>query len=392
VVLRGEQGSGLEWAIVARNILVGKGFVFNFYGTQIPRYAFFPPFYPYFLAFAKSLSPSHWVGLVQLVQGVFFAFGAVWVRRLSGRFLRDDLALFAGYLAAVWPPLVIYSIRLTPACFHAAAIPGLLLLLDAAMRRPAFWRSSLAGAGYGLLAYSLPSFLGSLLLLPLASGLGRTGWRRGLLVTVQIFAVALLVLSPWTARNFRVLHRFVPVATNIGFNLFGSQNAYASSSYNVLCLGDTTEARLVDYAELAATNEADFDGKMLRRGISYMLDNPIQTAERSLTRILFLWWANPHVAGYNFVEGISIIILMSFLLPLFLLGLFASFRFPCKDSLFLVYCVLAWQTLFYMNFAVRGRYSLELYPLMIMFAMPGCGVIVELVRQKASAFSEAVGG
>lgn len=387
LLLKGQQGSGLEWAVVAQNILTGKGFSFSFYGTQIPRYAFFPPFYPYFLAFSRTVLPAHWVGFVQLVQGVFFALGAVWVRRLASRFMRADLSLLAGYVVALWPPLVIYSIRLTPACFHAAAIPGLLLLLDDAVHRPGFWRSASAGAGYGVLGYSLPSFLGSILLLPFAFRHARWGWGRAFAAAAQVLVAAMLVLLPWTARNMSILHRFVPVATNLGFNLLGSQNAYASSSYNVLCLGDTTEAKLVNYDELSIMNEADFDGNMFRQGLSYMFRHPLQTAQRSLTRILFLWWANPHIIGYSSLEGASIMVLMSVLFPLFLLGLFLSFGLPCKSTLFLVYCVLIWQTLFYMNFAVRGRYSLELYPLMIVFAILSCGAIM---RWRASGSDLAV--
>ena len=381
-LLRGEQGSGVEWALVAQNILAGKGFVFNFYGTEIPRHAFFPPFYPYFLAFSKTLLPTHWVGFVQLTQGVFFALGIVWARRLAARFVRADLSWLAGYVVAVWPPLAIYSTRLTPACFHAAVIPGLLLLLDGAVRRPGFWRAARAGAVYGFLSYSLPSFLGSIVLLPFALRWTRLGWLRSLAVIGQILLVAMLVLSPWTIRNAVVLHSFVPVATNLGFNLAGSHNAYASSSYNVLCLGGEVEGKLVNHAELATMNEASFDRKLLRQGLSYMLHNPLQTAQRSLTRALFLWWTNPNVMSYSFLEGVAIIILMSFLLPLFLLGVTVSLRLPCNNPLFLIYCVFIWQTFFYVNFAVRGRYSLELHPLMIIFAILGSAAIVEWFRRR----------
>ena len=79
-------------------------------------------------------------------------------RRVS-RIVASELSLF---LFAYLVHLAIYSIRLTPACFHGAVIPGLLLLLDGTVRRPGFWRSARAGTVYGLLAYSLPSFLASI--------------------------------------------------------------------------------------------------------------------------------------------------------------------------------------------------------------------------------------
>ena len=375
LVLKGEQGSGLEWAVVADNVLKGKGFVFNFYGTNVPRYAFFPPFYPYFLAASRILSPSHWVELVQLIQGVFFAFGAVWVRRLAARLMRADLAWSAGYIVALWPPLVIYSIRLTPACFHAAIIPLLLLLLDNAVRRPKVWRTASAGAVFGLLGYSLPSFLGTLVLLPFGLRRIRVSWARAFSFTGGILIVAMLVLSPWTIRNAIVVRSFVPVATNIGFNLAGSHNQYASSSYNVLCLGGPTEAQLINLNELATMNEAGFDRKLLGQGLSYMVHHPLETVRRDLTRALFFWWTNPNIRLYNFREGVAIVVLMTVLLPLFLLGLGVSLRSTSESLQVLIYCVFIWQTLFYMNFAVRGRYSLEMYPLMIVFGVLGAATI-----------------
>ena len=381
-LLKGEQGSGLEWSIVAENILAGKGFVFNFYGTDIPRYAFFPPFYPYFLTLCKTLSPAHWVGLVQSIQGIFFALGAVWTRRLAARFLRADLALLSGYAVALWPPLAIYSIRLTPACFHAAVIPGLLLLLDGTVRRPGFWRSARAGTVYGLLAYSLPSFLGSIVFLPFVLRRMRLNWPRALSTSAQVLLVAVLAISPWTIRNGIVLRGFVPVATNLGFNLAGSHNAYASSSYNVLCPGGPVQAELINRNELASIDEAGFDRRLLWQGLNYMLKHPLQTAERSFTRAFFFWWTNPNIMSYSFREGVAIIVLMSLLLPLFLAGLVVSTRLPRGSVRLLLYAVFIWQTLFYMNFAVRGRYSLELYPLMIVFAVLGAGAIAERLRDR----------
>jgi hypothetical protein len=381
-ILKGQQGSGLEWAVVANNILAGKGFVFPFYGTEIPRYAFFSPFYPYFLALSKTLLPDHWVGLVQLIQGILFAFGAVWTRRLAARFVRADLAWLAGYAAALWPPLLIYSTRLTPASFHAAIIPGLLLLLDGAARQPGFWRAARAGVVYGLLGYSLPSFLGSIVLLPFGLRRMHFGWPRAFAITAQVLLVALLIISPWSIRNALVLHSFVPVATNFGFNLAGSNNAHASSSYNVLCLGGPVEAELINHKELAAMNEAGFDRRLLQQGLAYMLRHPLQTLQRSLTRILFLWWTNPNIRLYSFREGVAIMILMSILLPFFLLGSAVSLRLPLGGARLLCYCVFIWQTLFYMNFAIRGRYSLEVYPLMIIFGVLGAGAIVERARNR----------
>jgi len=171
------------------------------------------------------------------------------------------------------------------------------------------------------------------------------------------------------------------VATNIGFNLAGSNNQFANSSYNVLCLGSQIQAQLISLSELSAMNEAAFDRKLLGQGVSYILHHPLETARLDLTRAFFFWWTNPDIRVYNFREGIAIIVLMTVLLPFFLLGLGVSLRSPLESLRVVLYCVFIWQTLFYMNFAIRGRYSLEMHPLMIAFGVLGASAIAHRLRR-----------
>jgi len=42
----------------------------------------------------------------------------------------------------------------------------------------------------------------------------------------------------------------------------------------------------------------------------------------------------------------------------------------------ILYAVFLWQSLFYMNFAIRGRYAMPMYPLVLIVAVLGVGVVV----------------
>ncbi|MCP4547998.1 MAG: hypothetical protein GY835_16155 [bacterium] len=379
VIFKGRQGSGVEWNEIADNILAGKGYLYPFYGTDIPRQALFPPFYPGFLALMKTCGGSHWIALLQLVQSVVFAGGAVCVRRLAARLYGDKLSWFAGYLVIFWPPLLIYSARLSPSVFNAALIPALLLLLDRARQTGRLKYPLVAGAGWGLLAYSLPAFLSALPFLGL--GLKRAGltWRRALLLPTIVLLTALLTLSPWIIRNAVVLGDFVPVSSNIGLNLAGSNNPYASTSYNTLCEAGPRCAEIIDYDAIETVSEGEFDRQLLRYGLRYMVEHPGQTAVRCLTRAACYWSGNPTVIIYNFRDGLASIILMSLLLPLFITGLVVAIRKPAGEVRHLVFAVFIWATLFYMNFAVRGRYILDIQPLMLVFGVLGFATLFDRI-------------
>ena len=75
--------TGLELGTLADNLLAGRGFVWEFYGSTVPRWAFFPPFYPLFIALLKIIWGAAWIGAMQLLQALPSAATAVVVRRLG---------------------------------------------------------------------------------------------------------------------------------------------------------------------------------------------------------------------------------------------------------------------------------------------------------------------
>jgi hypothetical protein len=376
---RGVRG-GLELGALSESLLAGDGFVWHFYGSDVPRHSFFPPFYPYLLASAKSLAGLHWVTVVQALQIGASALAPVFVRRLGACVMRADLAWLAAYTAALWPPFVLYSAELFSVSFHIMGVPLILLLLVRA-RRPG-WRQPAVAAGlcYGLLAYSLPSFLGSLAIMP--AGLRWTGvpWKRAFGISGLALATAVVVLAPWTLRNFYIHGRIVPVATNLGFNLLGANNPHARAEENVLCPYDDIRWSVIDRDRLENMNEVDFDRMLTRQAIGYMVDHPLETVRRMGTRTLYYWWFIPKILRLKPLEGLGGMILMTLTLPLFLIGLGVSLRLRRDYPFGVLYAACGWVTLFYMNFAVRGRYALAIQPVMIILAVLGTAATVRHLR------------
>ena len=370
--------TGLELGTLADNLLAGRGFVWEFYGSTVPRYSFFPPFYPAFLALLKILFGGAWIAAMQIVQAVPSAATAVVVRRLGAR-VAPEAAVLAAYAVIFWPPLIIYSAAAYSVTFEALLVPWIVLLMQGAPERPGLRGAARAGLGYGAIGYMLPAFLGSLGLVPFGLRLMRLPWRRALSITLTAAAVAALVILPWTVRNALLHHRFIPVATNIGFNYLGGQNPYSLPHNNILCAVDEKRWRVIDKEALETMNEADFDRLLLRQGLEFARTHPGLTLRRSAERLLFYWWGSPFIARYNPDQGRVNMVLMTALMPFFLVGLWVAVR--ARERFGLILAVFLWQSLFYMHFAIRGRYALPTHPLMLLVAAAGAMWLFRRLRR-----------
>ena len=369
--------TGLELGTLADNLLAGRGFVWEFYGSTVPRWAFFPPFYPLFIAVLKLGFGAGWIGAMQLVQALPSAATAVVVRRL-GTYLDPRSAVPAAYAVALWPPLVIYSAAAYSVTFEAFLVPWIVLLLVRAARGTS-GAAAKAGCAYGVLGTMLPAFLGSLLVAPLGYRMMRLPWRRIAKITLVAGGCAFLVLLPWTIRNAIRLHRFIPVATNIGFNYLGGQNQFSLPHNNILCAFDEKRWQVIDRSALETMNEADFDRLLLRQGLEFARTHPGLTVRRSAERLLYYWWGSPFIRRYNPEQGRVNMLLMTLVMPFFLIGLWVAVRARSRYGLVLM--ALLWQSAFYMHFAIRGRYALPAHPLMLLVAAAGAVALLDRLRR-----------
>jgi 4-amino-4-deoxy-L-arabinose transferase-like glycosyltransferase len=173
---------------------------------------------------------------------------------------RTLVGLIAAILYAVWwkaiqyahmPLLDTWSVFFTIGCVSAFVW---------ARERPTSWRRlALLGAITGIGIYFRPFVL----LLPAALALVAIpgGWRRRLLWMSAPTAIALLLLAPWTIRNYYEFHRFIPTRTGLGQAVFlgsgqaasdegakayvqrqGKDKTYGTPSYDDALLSSATHA------------------------------------------------------------------------------------------------------------------------------------------------------
>jgi len=189
-------------------------------------------------------SPNDWSpGAPLLYAGIYFLTGGVHVKvallfvallgtgtilltYLLGRRLGGPVAGLAGaLLAATYPAFIENTGRLLAEPVALFWLPAAMLAFFWASDGGRVWRWLAPGALLGLTTLTRPEYLPFAALFALLA-LARVwlGHKRGLgpgaAAAALLVAAFCAVLAPWTARNYLVLDRFVPVTTGGGKALF----------------------------------------------------------------------------------------------------------------------------------------------------------------------------
>ncbi len=148
---------------------------------------------------------------------VLFAFAIG--RRLGG----SAAGLIAAAATAIYPALLEYAGMLMTEPLGTALLAGMLLLYLRAREGTRAWPWAASGAAVGALAMLRPEYLLFALVLPALALLprgGRRAGRRELGMAALMAGCALLVVLPWTVRNFIAFERVVPISTGGGQVLY----------------------------------------------------------------------------------------------------------------------------------------------------------------------------
>jgi 4-amino-4-deoxy-L-arabinose transferase-like glycosyltransferase len=266
---------------MAELVARGEGFVrpgeFLGEGVSIPT-AERPPLYPVVLAGLVELGaggedPMRLLGA--LTGGATVAVLGLLGRRLAG--LRAGLV--AAGLAAVYPTLIAADGALMTESLYGMLAAVALLVAQRVLDEPGIRDAAVLGAvvGLGALTRGEALILLPLLLLPL---LRRPGGLRAAAVACLAFVV---VLTPWTIRNWSAFDRPVLVATEGGQTIAGANceatyNGHLMGSWQVSCV------RLSGHE-----NEAVDNNEAAREGIDYALDHAERVPLVLAARVARTW-------------------------------------------------------------------------------------------------------
>jgi 4-amino-4-deoxy-L-arabinose transferase-like glycosyltransferase len=153
-----------------------------------------------------------------LVSGLAILMAYFLGRRLAGL----TAGLIAAAALAIYPAVIEYQALLLTEPLASFLLASGLLLYFKALENRRFWLSAAAGAVLGALVLVRPEYLLPAVALPALALLwrGRSSFRERPLRAGVMVVATLVVVLPWTARNYVVLDRVVPVSTGNGKALF----------------------------------------------------------------------------------------------------------------------------------------------------------------------------
>jgi hypothetical protein len=183
---------------------------------------------------------------------------------------------------------------------------------------------------------------------------------------VPLVLLPLLIVVPWTVRNYRLFHRVIPVRDDFGLELSVSNNNCADFSiYKNLASGcfdkfhpnhNPGEAEKV-----RAMGEVNYDALRLQEAESWIDAHPKEFVGLSVLRFIAFWIPTqngdvPEASGWRLGRAILYIYLMTALSGT---GLMMLYRKDIRSSIVCLSCLAAFPLVYYfVQFEDRYRYPI----------------------------------
>jgi 4-amino-4-deoxy-L-arabinose transferase-like glycosyltransferase len=371
-----------EEANIARHIALGHGFRSPMDASPTaPPSAWSSPLYPLVIAAAYRVfgvgSRAAATGLM-LLNAVFFAMIVVGTERLTMLLFGSRLpGLIAAGLLACHPLFLFYMSDFWDGYMGLAIFVWLTVAAVMLSSRAGGWTSHTAaealGVGMGLLALTNASYAVSYpVLLYLAFRQARSRSRRWWLAA-EASAVCVLVILPWTIRNYEAFGRLVPIRTASGI-LFWLGNAPVSDGWlNGKAYALHPAFNPAERRSLLALGEPAYNDLAFQRFESGLIANPIGFLANCLRRSMYLLVGNPAQPMYHRVffgwRGRAVfwggLFLNSLIVALGFAGMVTAGRRYAQYELPLLAASVA---LPFVATAVLYRYTLPLRWFLVMYA------------------------
>jgi len=295
-------GFGWEMGRIARSLATGHGYANPFDHFSGPT-AWVTPLYPLLLAgdfriFGVYSALSAWVIL---------AFGcvvnALMVRttwEIAMRCFNSKVAVWAAWIWALYPAAMQFAVRWVWEIALTAFLFSWILVLALRMRNiggdrvvaddaASTRRWVLFGLLWGLATLSSPSIAIFLPFCGIWILKGAPTVRRQIPRAALAAVVYLACILPWTVRNVRVFHHFVPMRTNFGAELWAANKPGADGTLVGSPVALAPEEALLDrMGELAYSR---WRGQM---AVASIRAHPERFLRLTALRFYFMWADIPH--------------------------------------------------------------------------------------------------
>lgn len=280
-----------EYEDIAQNIVSGRGYGLEYYGTWYRTIAG-PPF-PYLCAILYLVFGHHFIVVIG-AQWVCSASTVLAVYLVSARLFSMPAGLGAAALIAFHPPLVYYDTHYLHALtFDAALFAWSLVGLLALPSLGSAWIAGAIGALHGTAILERTTWVA--LAVAALFWLGRRSVaNRGRIIAAYVLGIAIF-LAPWMVRSVSIygdltLNAFSAALFWRGNNPFSDGGAFARGRPGVSILEATSEEFR---ARLAAADEFEQRRIFSDAAKDFIRDHPGAAFRLFLRKLVGFWWFMP---------------------------------------------------------------------------------------------------
>ncbi|WP_164985194.1 hypothetical protein [Ammoniphilus sp. CFH 90114] len=243
--------------------------------------------YPAFLAFF-----FYWFGpSVLLAKLLNWALGLLsgllfyWIVR---RFTTEKLTMLATLVYLFLPKEILYVNVLATEILYNTLLLGFLACYFASWPKEGQTRRKwillvIAGVILGYMSlvkplsplFGLVVFFGEMLRHGwLKIAIPRGGWGKGIVRTTIVAVVSIMVIAPWTYRNYELFGAFVPMTTNGGYVLYVNNNPHATGAWMDPYKIPGSPIHEITYPESDPRFEVEMDRLMKEEAKNWISENP----------------------------------------------------------------------------------------------------------------------
>jgi hypothetical protein len=339
-----------EFARIAWAVLSGYGYSSPWANTPLAPTAVEPPIYSYLLAGIFKVAGAYsyrslWIAVV--LNAMLSAITAVLILRIGKRDLGISAAVLAAWVWSCWLYEAAVAIRLWESSLAALLLTLALLVLPrlSGSSRTSSWLmfgmlAGMSGLTNTTLLAVFPFFW--MWLWVDCRGRGQDCGKR-LLASVGVFV---LVLVPWSIRNYEVFHRLMPVRDNFGLELWLGNHEGVTRRFD-------TDFPLRNPAEYNRVGELRFMEEKREMALAFIRHHPGEFLKLSAYRF-FRYWTAPEIAVWLPLSALAwtgvilawrrkgrhtapyAIILLVFPLIYYVTHTFNSYRHPTEPAMLIL--------------------------------------------------------
>ena len=343
------------------NLYLGNGFVYN--GNPTPAVDR-GPIYPYILAGIFFLTGGVHVAAVQAFQAFCLGFTCFLAFLIGRKLINGKAGMVAALLCALHPMLIWYTARIWIETVHtllvALACFAIILCYERPISARAFWTG--IAFGVAILTKSILILFPIVFVFLLALKYKKESVRS----VVLMLAVILVVVLPWTVRNYVVSKAFVPVHVSLGLNLIQGDAVgeyWTRMPYSTLGLwfkGKEKNDSILSGTQCTPTDPRG-DRLLAMASFRQNFSHPLFFIKKSLINFLTLWYL-----GESKLKSLFLMILQ---FPLLICTVIASVRLwkACGLARPMILLV-AYYVVIHALIIGWARYSVPIVPLCLILA------------------------